>query len=206
MTILRKQNDVEEAKMADLVETYNALTGKAIKKFETIEIGRTRTRMAILAAEAAAGKAGVAKHEKPTAKTVEELGSAAASSAEAKPEVQAADPAADQPKEANMATKKTAAAKKAAAKKAPAKKAPAKKAATKKSTAPRHMVYSKVKYTKPDVERRPQEGSMRTKVLHALEKRKVATIEQLSEDVKFNARSFVHKLVGQGWAAVVPAA
>lgn len=205
MTILRKQSEVEDAKMADLVETYNAMAGKSIKKFETIEIGRTRTRMAILAAESAAGKAGVAKHETPTAKTVEELAAAGVKTTTEEPV--AAEAA--QPKEADMAATKTkkAPAKKAA-RKAPAKKAAAKKtkvAKPKKTATPRHAVYSKVKFTKPDVDRRPQAESMRTKVLKALEKRKVATIDQLSEDVKFNARSFVHKLVGQGWAEVVPA-
>ena len=91
------------------------------------------------------------------------------------------------------ATKKTAAPRKTATKKA---KAPADA---------RQMVYNKIKFTQPDVPRRPQAGSLRSKVLEALKHRRTATIAQLSEDVKFNARSFVHKLVGQGWAEVVPA-
>lgn len=73
MTIIRNQSDIAEASTADLVETYNALVGKSIKKFENRSIAEARTRMAILAAENAAGHAGVTKGECPAAKTVAEI-------------------------------------------------------------------------------------------------------------------------------------
>ena len=217
--------------MADLVESYNALTGKSIKKFESLEVGRVRVANAILAAEDRTAHAGVSKGEKPKAKTVEELPlkidevvddadtttkeedmktekqskrdarypQAAAQEAAAKAKAKGDKPQA--------ATAKKVPAKKAAAKKVAAKKgAPAKKApAAKKAATPRHNVYEKVKLTEPDTTRRPQEGSNRSLVLKALQKRKAATIDQLSDDVGFNARSYVHKLVFQGWAEVVPA-
>ena len=79
MTILRTQQEVTESTpMADLLETYNALTGKSIKKFESRAVAQQRVKMAILAAEDAAGKAGVRKGEKPRAATVAELADKAA--------------------------------------------------------------------------------------------------------------------------------
>lgn len=188
--ILRSQDEVAEAKMADLVETYNAMTGKAIKKFESIEIGRVRVNNALLAAENAAGHAGVNKHEVPKPLTVEELKAKKGD----QPATNEADDASSTDQESTMSASKRAV------------KRTATKAARPKAKKEAREVYSKVKFTEPDTTRRPQEGSMRTKVLNALKKRRSATIEQLSEDVKFDARPFVHKLVGQGWAEVVPSA
>lgn len=189
MTILRTQAECDDASMADLLETYNAMTGKAVARFASLEIGRQRTKMAIMAATDAAGHAGVPKHSAPTAKTVEELNQ--------KP----AAPAAQPEKEATMARTPAKKAAKKSATRTPKK--AAKKAAT--NGAGRHPAYTKVRFTEPTVPRRPQAESMRTRVLEALRKRKTATVEQLSEDVKFNSRGFVHKLVALGWAEVVGA-
>ena len=73
MTIIRTQQEIAAATTADLVETYNALAGKSIKKFENRAIAEARVRMAILSAEDAAGKAGVPKGAKPRAATKAEL-------------------------------------------------------------------------------------------------------------------------------------
>lgn len=67
MNLITNQNDIASASTAQLVATYNALTGKSIKKFETRAIGESKVAMAILASEHEAGKAGVAKGAKPKA-------------------------------------------------------------------------------------------------------------------------------------------
>lgn len=79
MTILRRASDIAAASSADLVETYNALTGSSIKKFETRKIGERRVEMALLAATDAAGHAGVAPNTTPAPATVQELAAKAAS-------------------------------------------------------------------------------------------------------------------------------
>lgn len=59
---------------ADLLETYRAMTGDAtFVAFDPPESARPRTAMAILAAEHAAGRAGVSKHAQPEPLTAAEL-------------------------------------------------------------------------------------------------------------------------------------
>lgn len=76
--IIRTQEAIATATTAQLVETYNALAGKEIKKFETRAIAEARVRMAILSAQDAAGHAGVPKGSKPQAATTQELAAKAA--------------------------------------------------------------------------------------------------------------------------------
>lgn len=59
MTILKTQSEIQEASGPDLVETYNHLTGADLKKFSTLEAGRRRVEMAMLAAVDADAKTGV---------------------------------------------------------------------------------------------------------------------------------------------------
>lgn len=59
MTILTTQKEIQEASGPDLVETYNHLTGADLKKFSTVEAGRRRVEMAMLAAKDADQKTGV---------------------------------------------------------------------------------------------------------------------------------------------------
>lgn len=73
LSIIRSQAQIADATMAQLVATYNALTGKSIKKFELRSIAEARVRMAIMSAEDAAGHAGVPKGTKPVAATKDEL-------------------------------------------------------------------------------------------------------------------------------------
>lgn len=195
MTLLKNQDETVDAKMADLVETYNALTGKSIKKFESVEIGRVRVCNAMLVAQDSAAQAGVAKGTTPSKLQMDTI---VAGTTKPKPTE----------KEPEVATKKTPKAK-PAAKKAGATPAAAKKSAVKASKpaakAGGRAVYTRVRLAEPATLRRPQESSKRTVVLNALRKRKEATLEQLSADCGFDVRSFMHKLVEVGWAEIVAA-
>ncbi len=194
MTILRSQSEIAAASNADLLETYNAMLGKSIKRFSSRAAAEAQTANALLAGVDTAAHAGVPKGTTTVVpKTLAEVGSTTE--------------AITTKEEPTMATKgKTVKAKKAKAAPAAAKKAKAAPAAG------RQNVYSHVKLTEPDVARRPQPGSKRTEVLTALRKRfevkgtKSVAIDDLNTDCGFNTRSFVHKLVGQGWAEVVGAA
>lgn len=73
MTILRNPNAIATADMADLIETYNALTGNSVERFESRAVAERRTEMAMLAARDAAGHAGVPRGVEPEVKTLEEL-------------------------------------------------------------------------------------------------------------------------------------
>lgn len=81
MTIIRTRKEVPAASTADLLESYNAYTGKAIKKFSSREAAETQTSNAIMSAEDAAGKLGVKKGAKPVAMTLAELDAARAAKA-----------------------------------------------------------------------------------------------------------------------------
>lgn len=85
MTIIRNRKDVTESTpTSDLLETYNAMTGKDIKKFSSRAAAESQTSNAIMAAEDAAGKLGVKKGAKPVAMTKAELEAAAAAKAAGK--------------------------------------------------------------------------------------------------------------------------
>lgn len=197
MTVIAKQSQIQEASTADLVETYNALTGKSIKKFSSRAVGETQVANAILAAEDRAGHAGVAKGEKPTAKPLADEAKPAKGEKIAKA-LAKIDPAAP----AKLSKKAKA---EAAAEAKPAKSG-------------RKATYEFVRLTAPETPRRPQPDSMRTKVLNALQTldakmkadkvppaKRVISIADLSKHVEFNARSFVHKLAFQGWCEVAGA-
>lgn len=73
VTILREVAQLAEASMAELVATYNALTGKELKKFESSEIGRRRVENAMMANKDADAHLGVGKGAEGEVKTLEEL-------------------------------------------------------------------------------------------------------------------------------------
>ena len=87
--IIRNRADVSAASTADLIATYNALTGNAVERFSSRAIAERRVDMALMAAEDAAGHLGVPKGSDAVAMTKEELEAAA-------PVVQ--EPAAEAPK------------------------------------------------------------------------------------------------------------
>ena len=72
--IIRDRALVATASTADLIATYNALTGNSVDRFSTRAIAERRTDMAIMAAEDAAAHRGIPKDTKPVAQTLEELG------------------------------------------------------------------------------------------------------------------------------------
>lgn len=203
MTIIRSQADIAEATTADLVETYNQLTGKAITKFSSRAAGEVQVSNALLAATDRDAHSGVPKGATPKPITQAE---ADAKSGDAPPKDQTTM-AKKTPTAAPAAKKTPAPAKKtpAAAKKTPASPAAAKKAATPqaKPAKARSPTYTTVRLTEPSSPRRPHASSKRSQVLEALRARKKATIEQLSDDVGYDARSFVHKLLRQEWCEVV---
>ncbi len=210
--IIRTQAEIADASTAALIETYNALTGKSITKFSSRAAGEVQVANAILSAKNKAGQAGVPKGAEPTAKTVAEL-DAERGIHDDKP---AATPTAKPEKEEEVKTERAdirakrypSEAKKPAAKKKVATPAAKKKVAT--PAARTAVTYAFVRLTKPSVPRRPQAGSKRTQVLTALQHAfettkglKRLAIEDLNKMVKFDARSYVHKLAGQGWCEVV---
>lgn len=67
MTIITNTKLVPEASTADLLETYNALAGKSIKRFSSRAAAEVQVTNAIMAAEDRAGHAGVPKGTKPVA-------------------------------------------------------------------------------------------------------------------------------------------
>jgi hypothetical protein len=81
VTIIRTRKEVPAASTADLLESYNAYTGKSIKKFSSREAAETQASNAIMSAEDAAGKLGVKKGAKPVAMTLAELDAARAAKA-----------------------------------------------------------------------------------------------------------------------------
>jgi hypothetical protein len=91
MTILRNRKEItSETPTADLLETYNAMTGKEIKKFSSRAAAESQTAAAIMAAEDASGKLGVKKGQKPVAMTFAELEAARAAKASGAESQQAA--------------------------------------------------------------------------------------------------------------------
>jgi hypothetical protein len=72
MTIIRTQAQIADASTAVLVATYNALTGKSIKKFSSRGAGESQVANAIMAAQDRAGHLGVSKGAAPVAITVAE--------------------------------------------------------------------------------------------------------------------------------------
>lgn len=75
--IIRNVADIASASTADLVATYNALTGNTVERFSSRAIAERRAEMAIMAAADAAGHLGVPKGSEPVAMTKDELAAAA---------------------------------------------------------------------------------------------------------------------------------
>lgn len=76
--ILRSVSQIEEAPAGDLVATFNALTGRSIKKFENATIAKRKVEAAMMASIAADEKLGVAKGASGEVKTLQELSAKAA--------------------------------------------------------------------------------------------------------------------------------
>ena len=70
--IIRKQSEIADATTDVLVATYNALTGKAIKKFSSRAAGERQVEMAMLAAQDNDAHTGIPKESEPKVITVAE--------------------------------------------------------------------------------------------------------------------------------------
>ena len=117
--IIRTQAEIADATTADLVATYNALTGKSIKKFSSRAAGEAQVSNAILAAQDADAHTGVPKHQRAVARTPAELQDKAKTRTTSTGATVVVKPASAQE------IKRTAAkARKAAAKKSPVRKTP----------------------------------------------------------------------------------
>lgn len=190
MTIIRDQKDIAAASTADLVETYNAMTGTSIKKFENRAIGERRVAMALLSATDSAAHAGVPKGEHAAPKTVDELAAATypAGSMRAKlqEEIAQQQPIAPRPRKADD------------------------------TTAPKRQIITHVRATLTGTSR-CQEGSIRAGVLAFIQGCKtkdgsqrvvsVAEVDQvaLSEHGQASSRGYIQKLVEKGHLEIVPA-
>lgn len=96
VSILRSADELPDATMAQLVATYNALTGRtptgegvlrAISKFESREVGKRRVEQAMMVARDADAHLGVAKGAHGEVKTSEELAEKAAENDKPAPDV-----------------------------------------------------------------------------------------------------------------------
>lgn len=96
--VLRARSDIAEATMAQLLATYNALTGKSLKKFENKEIAQRRVDMAMMAAQDADAHLGVPKGANGEVKTAEELTAKAAEVGQPAPQMNDEAPKEDTPK------------------------------------------------------------------------------------------------------------
>lgn len=212
MTIIRKQEDVAAASTADLLESYNAFTGKDIKKFASREAGEAQTARAIMSAEDAAGKLGVKKGAKPVAMTVAEL--AAAAEAKGKPHATAAE--AQEAAPAPAPAKSLRASLKAQAMGEPNK---AKAKPAKKETAGRAPKVAYVEVVPEGGRSKMQPGSIRRAIMDAIlgkaksakavavvgrdDKVKVVSIDELQEDHREPVRGHVLKLIFEGHVRAV---
>lgn len=173
--LIRTQSAVEDATMADLVHTWNALRGEALTSFPSLPIARTRVRMAILAAENESGKAGVPKGAAPVAKTVAELGknpyAEGTMSHDLYAEIAAQQPITPRPKKAELPPEQQVA----------------------------RVTLDRVRAV-PGGSSRVQEGSMRGAVLRAVRAAPggVITVLALEELLKQPVRGHLQKLIEKG--------
>jgi hypothetical protein len=70
--VIRTQDAIPGASMAQLLATYTALTGKTVTRFASRAIGENRVKMALMAAVDAAGHLGVPQGKSPEPLTAEE--------------------------------------------------------------------------------------------------------------------------------------
>lgn len=184
--IITKVADIAGADTADLVSTYNALTGKSVKKFENRTVAERRVEMAILAAKDADGKTGVPKGQEPQAKPRAEIVSKAEEKGQQPP------PALDE--EEPTFTPGTMAYELNKAAKA-AKHIEARPKRKKKDAEPKKVLYAVVATFAGTS--KPQAGSTRNSVLLHIQNapRSACTIEDLDKHFDGNTRGYVQKLL-----------
>jgi hypothetical protein len=187
MTIIRDAAAIAAADTADLVETYNALTGKSIKKFENRATAERRVEMAIMAAKDADGHTGVPKGAEgkalDRAAIVEK---AAAKGIPTPPALDEEDPKFEPGSLADQLNKAAAAAKPIA---------PREKAERKPGAPAKQSIYA-VQATFKGTSK-PQAGSVRNNILVHIQNadRSAITIEALDKHFELNSRGYVQKLL-----------
>ncbi len=206
--IIRDRALVATASTADLIATYNALTGNNVERFSTRAIAERRTDMAIMSAEDAAGHRGVPKDAKPVAQTLEEVAAQGQGVAETPPgdaEGAVAPDSEENPfKPGSMAHQLWVAAKSYNANTAPREKR-APKAKTE-SKQPRRLALV-VKATFAGTSKM-QAASQRAAVLKYIQEAPEATISLADLDAHFgeSTRGYVHKLIETAHLVAVEAA
>lgn len=205
--IIRDRALVATASTADLIATYNALTGNSVERFSTRAIAERRTDMAIMSAEDAAGHRGVPKDTKPVAQTVEELGAQAQDAPNSPPgddESTVAPDSEENPfKPGSMAHQLWVATKSWEANSKPReKRAPKDKSEPKQ----KRRVALVVKATFAGTSA-VQAGSKRAAVLKAIQEAPDATISLAALDAQFDepTRGYVHKLIEKNHLTAVDA-
>jgi hypothetical protein len=190
-TLITSVAAIATAETGDLVFTYNQLTGKSIKKFETRAIGERRVEMAILAAKDADGKTGIPKGAEPQPKTREQIEEKAAARGIEPPPALDAEPVFEPGTLAYELNKAAKAAK-------PIQERPKKAAgdgASAAKKAPLHAVVATFTGTS-----KPQAGSTRNAVLIRIQSmaRSAATIEALDKHFEQSTKGYIQKLIEKG--------
>ena len=188
--LITKVEDIEGADIADLLHTYNTLTGGSVKRFSDRAVAKRRVEMAMLSAKKADEETGVPKGAQGEVKPRAEIQAKASAKGIAPPqtleEVEQTLPP------GSMAAQLLAAGKKAA----PIEKRPTKKeggVAAKTNT--RKPLFAVVA-TFAGVSK-PQAGSDRNAVLVRIQQspKSACTIESLEQHFQKDVRGFIQKLV-----------
>lgn len=202
--IIRDRALVATASTADLIATYNALTGNSVERFSSRAIAERRTDMAIMSAEDAAGHRGVWKDTKPVAMTAAELAQDEPNVPTEEPEGAVAPDSEENPfKPGSMAHQLWVATKSWEANSKPReKRAPKDKSEPKQ----KRRVALVVKATFAGTSA-VQAGSKRAAVLKAIQEAPDATISLADLDAKFEepTRGYVHKLIEKNHLTAVDA-
>lgn len=190
---------IKDADTSDLVHTYNALTGKAVKRFENRAIAERRVEMAILAAKDADAKTGLPRGQEPTAQPREAIEAKAAARGVAPPPALDAEDAAPEFKPGTMAYELDKAAKNSR----PIAPRPRAKDTPKEPKKDLHAVVSTFKGNS-----KPQEGSVRNSVLAYIQAapKSAATLATLEKHFGLNPRGYVQKLVEKNHLRIIDAA
>lgn len=192
--IIRDRALVATASTADLIATYNALTGNNVERFSTRAIAERRTDMAIMAAEDAAGHRGVWKDTKPVAMTAAELSQDAPNSPTEEEEGGVAPGSEENPfKPGTMAHQLWVATKSWEANSKPReKRAPKDKSEPKQKRRVALIVKATFAGTSA-----VQAGSKRAAVLKAIQEAPNSTMTLAALDAQFEepTRGYVHKLI-----------
>ncbi len=192
--IIRDRALVATASTADLISTYNALTGSDLQRFSSRTVAERRTEMAIMSAENASGHRGVPKGTTPVAQTVAELEQASPETPEADPNVNPFTPG-------TMAHQLWVATKAWKENSEPRKQRPAKAPSRPRESRQMTLI---VKATRSGISK-VQVDSVRGQVLAYIQEAPdgICTIAELNAHFKVPVLGYVHKLVQKNHLEVI---